>query len=54
MGAWTHMLRHFTSVKLTPVTLAESGAPATGSSKAHAVRHNDIIDRVFKYSLVTN
>jgi 2-oxoglutarate dehydrogenase E1 component len=54
MGAWTHMLRHFTSVKLTPVTLAESGAPATGSSKAHAVRHNVIIDRVFKYSLVTN
>lgn len=54
MGAWTHMLRHFTSVKLTPVTLAESGAPATGSSKAHAVRHNDIINRVFKYSLVTN
>ncbi len=54
MGAWTHMVRHFTSIKLTPVTLAESGAPATGSSKAHAVRHNDIIDRVFKYSLVTN
>ncbi|MCB9360840.1 MAG: 2-oxoglutarate dehydrogenase E1 component [Flavobacteriales bacterium] len=54
MGAWTHMLRHFTSVKLTPVTLAESGAPATGSSKAHAVRHNDVINRVFKYSLVTN
>ena len=54
MGAWSHMLRHFTSVNLAPVTLAESGAPATGSSKAHAVRHNDIIDRVFKYALVTN
>lgn len=54
MGAWSHMLRHFTSVNLTQVTLAESGAPATGSSKAHAVRHNDIIDRVFKYALVTS
>jgi 2-oxoglutarate dehydrogenase E1 component len=54
MGAWSYMLRHFTSVKLTAVTLAESGAPATGSSKAHTVRHNDIINRVFKYSLVTN
>ncbi|MDB4533588.1 2-oxoglutarate dehydrogenase E1 component [Vicingaceae bacterium] len=52
MGAWSHMLRHFTSVNLTQVTLAESGAPATGSSKAHAVRHNDILDRVFKYALV--
>ncbi len=54
MGAWTHMLRHFTSVKLEVISLAESGAPATGSSKAHAVRHNDIIDRVFKYALVTS
>jgi len=54
MGAWSHMLRHFTSVNLQQVTLAESGAPATGSSKAHAVRHNDIIDRVFKYALVTS
>lgn len=54
MGAWSHILRHFTSVDLTQITLAESGAPATGSSKAHAVRHNDILDRVFKYALVTN
>ncbi len=54
MGAWSHMLRHYTSVNLTPITLAESGAPATGSSKAHAVRHNDILNRVFKYALVTS
>jgi 2-oxoglutarate dehydrogenase E1 component len=54
MGAWSHMLRHFTSANLQQITLAESGAPATGSSKAHAVRHNDILDRVFKYALVTN
>lgn len=54
MGAWTHMLRHFTSVKLEVVSLAESGAPATGSSKAHAVRHGDILERVFKNALVTN
>ncbi|MCB0401672.1 MAG: 2-oxoglutarate dehydrogenase E1 component [Flavobacteriales bacterium] len=54
MGAWTHMLRHFTSVKLEVISLAESGAPATGSSKAHAHRHGDILTRVFKNALVTN
>jgi 2-oxoglutarate dehydrogenase E1 component len=52
MGAWSHMLRHFTSVNLTPVTLAESGASATGSSKAHVVRHANILDRVFKNALI--
>lgn len=54
MGAWSHILRHFTSVNLQHVTLAESGAPATGSSKAHTVRHNDILDKVFKYALITS
>jgi 2-oxoglutarate dehydrogenase E1 component len=54
MGAWSHMMRHFTSVDLKQITLAESGASATGSSKAHAVRHADILDRVFKYALVKN
>jgi len=54
MGAWTHMLRHFTSVKLDVISLDESGAPATGSSKAHAVRHNAIINQVFENALVTN
>lgn len=53
MGAWTHMLRHFTSVNLEVISLSESGAPATGSSKTHAVRHGAIIDRVFENSLVT-
>lgn len=54
MGAWCHMMRHFTSVKLNVISLAESGAPATGSSKMHAKRHNAIINQVFENSLVKN
>lgn len=53
MGAWTHLLRHFTSVKLNVISLAESGAPATGSSKMHVKRHNAIINQVFENSLVS-
>lgn len=48
MGAWTYMLSHFDNDKLEVISLSESGAPATGSSKAHTVRHNAIIDQVFK------
>lgn len=53
MGAWTHMMRHFTSVKLSVISLAESGAPATGSSKMHAKRQNAIINKVFENALVS-
>ncbi len=52
MGAWTFMLRHFITVKLEVIALAESGAPATGSSKMHVKRHNAIINKVFENSLV--
>lgn len=52
MGAWCHMLRHYTSVKLDVISLQESGAPATGSSKVHARRHNAIINKVFENTLV--
>lgn len=52
MGAWCHMLRHFTSVKLEVISLTESGAPATGSSKVHARRHSAIINKVFESTLV--
>ncbi len=48
MGAWTYLLRHFTNVKLEVIALAESGAPATGSSKVHARRHSAIINKVFE------
>lgn len=53
MGAWTHLMRHFTSVKLNVISLAESGAPATGSSKMHAKRHAAIINKVFENALVS-
>jgi len=52
MGAWSSMQRHFTSVDLELISLRASGAPATGSSKAHAVRQAAIIDRVFENALV--
>jgi 2-oxoglutarate dehydrogenase E1 component len=53
MGAWSYILRKFTSVPLKVVALDESGSPATGSSKLHAIRHQKLIDKVFSYSLVT-
>jgi 2-oxoglutarate dehydrogenase E1 component len=54
MGAWSSMQRHFTSVDLELISLRASGAPATGSSKAHAVRQAAIIDKVFENALVLN
>ncbi|MGB0881756.1 MAG: 2-oxoglutarate dehydrogenase E1 component [Vicingaceae bacterium] len=54
MGAWSSMQRHFTSVDLELISLRASGAPATGSSKAHAARQAAIIDRVFENALVLN
>ena len=53
MGAWSSMQRHFTTVNLELISLRASGAPATGSSKAHAVRQADIINKVFENALVT-
>jgi len=53
MGAWSYMLRHSECTQLEVVSLSESGAPATGSSKAHAVRQAAIIDKVFENALVT-
>ena len=52
MGAWSSMQRHFTAVDLELISLRASGAPATGSSKAHAKRHAAIIDKVFANVLV--
>jgi 2-oxoglutarate dehydrogenase E1 component len=53
MGAWSSMQRHFTFANLELISLRASGSPATGSSKAHAVRHEAIIDKVFENALVT-
>ncbi len=47
MGAWSYILRHCKSTHLQVISLSESGAPATGSSKTHAIRHNEILNKVF-------
>lgn len=53
MGAWSHLMRHLSHLNLEVISLAESGAPATGSSKAHVVRHTAIIDKLFENTLVS-
>jgi len=35
------------------VSRSASGSPATGSSKLHTIRHQQVIDKVFSYSLVS-
>jgi len=47
MGAWSFMLRNFKLVKLLLVSRPESGSPATGSSKLHALQQAKIIDKAF-------
>lgn len=48
MGAWSYLMRHCSCAELEVVSLSESGAPATGSSKAHAIRQTAIIDKIFE------
>lgn len=52
MGAWSFMLRKFEGPKLEVVAPRSSGAPASGSPKTHAKRHQSVIDRVFHKTLV--
>ena len=47
MGAWSFILRHFKGIKLLLVARPESGSPATGSAKLHALRQEKIIDKAF-------
>lgn len=47
MGAWSFVLRHFKDVKLLLVARPESGSPATGSPKLHALRQAKILDKAF-------
>jgi 2-oxoglutarate dehydrogenase E1 component len=47
MGAWSFMLRNFKEVKLLLVARPESGSPATGSAKLHALRQGKIVDKAF-------
>ncbi|HPT14973.1 MAG TPA: 2-oxoglutarate dehydrogenase E1 component, partial [Bacteroidales bacterium] len=47
MGAWSFILRNFKEVELLLVARPESGSPATGSSKLHALRQAKVIDKAF-------
>jgi 2-oxoglutarate dehydrogenase E1 component len=47
MGAWTYILRTLRNCEIVPVCRAESGSPATGSSKRHALEQKQLIDQVF-------
>ena len=47
MGAWLHILRLLRKTNIELISRAESGSPATGSSKRHAVEQASILSKVF-------
>ena len=47
MGAWSFILRNFKEVELLMVARPESGSPATGSARLHAIRQQKIIEKSF-------
>lgn len=47
MGAWPYILRLLRNTNIQVVSRAESGSPATGSSKRHAVEHKKLMNAVF-------
>lgn len=48
MGAWPYILRLFRYSNIQVVSRAESGSPATGSSKRHAVEHKKLMTAIFE------
>ncbi len=48
MGALSFMIRHFTMVPVEFVARPDSASPATGSSKRHAQRHSELLDKAFE------
>jgi len=47
MGAWTYMLRKLRAHNIQLISRAESGSPATGSSKRHAAEQKALVERIF-------
>ena len=47
MGAWSYMLRTFTSVDLKLISREASASPATGSHKQHDKEQHALIDKAF-------
>ena len=50
MGAWSYMLRMWKFNSLICCSRHMSASPASGSSKVHEIRHQEIIDKVMNYS----
>jgi 2-oxoglutarate dehydrogenase E1 component len=48
MGAWPYILRLLRFTNIQVVSRAESGSPATGSSKRHAVEHKKLMNAIFE------
>ncbi|MEZ5173352.1 MAG: 2-oxoglutarate dehydrogenase E1 component [Bacteroidia bacterium] len=47
MGAWMHVMRMMRNCDIELVSRAESGSPATGSSKRHAMEQKQIMEKAF-------
>ncbi len=50
MGAWSYMLRMWKFSTLTCCSRYMSASPASGSPKVHEIRHQEIIEKVMRYS----
>jgi len=48
MGAWSYILRKLRGVNIQLISRAESGSPATGSSKRHAIEQKRLIETALK------
>ncbi len=48
MGAWPYILRLLRFTNIQVASRAESGSPATGSSKRHAVEHKKLMNAIFE------
>lgn len=48
MGAWSYILRKLRGNNIQLISRAESGSPATGSSKRHAIEQKRLIETVLK------
>lgn len=48
MGAWAHLLRKLTQVKLRVISRSASGASATGSGQRHRAEQKQLIDQAFE------
>ena len=48
MGAWTHILRHYSFIKWVYVGRPASASPAVGSSKVHQKQQEELVELAFK------